>query len=294
MEIIRNMVPKSKYDIKCPYTITPTRVVIHNTANDASAENEVSYMINNNNEVSFHYAVDDEKIVQGIEENRNTWSCGDGNGPGNMQGINIEICYSKSGGERFDKAERRAAQFAAEILKRYGWGIDKITKHQDFNGKYCPHRTLDYGWDRFVNMVNDYLNNKPQGVEWIFDANASKWCAKKDGNWVYGWLKDNDKWYYLNSEGYMVTGWLKDGNEWYYLKPEQGEMITGWLWDDSYQGWFYLNPDKGNMVTGWLKDNETWYYLKPDFGGKMACNEYISEPGKMTKYWLDESGKWIE
>lgn len=35
-------------------------------------------MIDNHNEVSFHYAVDDKEIVQGIPENRNAWHSGDG------------------------------------------------------------------------------------------------------------------------------------------------------------------------------------------------------------------------
>lgn len=51
-------------------------------------------MIGNNNEVSFHYAVDDVEVVQGIPENRNAWHAGDkGNGKGNREGIAIEICY---------------------------------------------------------------------------------------------------------------------------------------------------------------------------------------------------------
>lgn len=167
MEIRQNLVSPSKYDIKCPYTIRATRIVVHNTANDASAQNEVAYMIRNDNEVSYHIAVDDKEAVQGIPLNRNTWSCGDGtSGKGNMQGINIEICYSKSGGERFNKAERNASKLIAQMLKDRGWGVDRVTKHQDYNGKYCPHRTLDMGWQRFLNMVQAELNalngTKPQ------------------------------------------------------------------------------------------------------------------------------------
>ena len=151
--IRENLVPKDKYAIKCPYTRTPTRVVIHNTANDAPAANEISYMRYNDLEISFHYAVDDVNIVQGIPENRNSWASGDGHGKGNMEGIHIEICYSKSGGKKFDKAEQNAAEFTASLLKKYGWGIDKVTKHRDYDGKYCPHRTLDRGWQRFLSMV---------------------------------------------------------------------------------------------------------------------------------------------
>lgn len=155
--IRENLVPKDKYAIKCPYTRTPTRVVIHNTANDAPAANEISYMRYNDLEISFHYAVDDVNIVQGIPESRNAWASGDGHGKGNMEGIHIEICYSKSGGKKFDKAEQNTAEFTASLLKKYGWGIDKVTKHRDYDGKYCPHRTLDRGWQRFLSMVKRYM-----------------------------------------------------------------------------------------------------------------------------------------
>ena len=162
MKIIQNLADPSRYAVKCPYAMAPTRVVVHNTANDAPAANDIAYMIRNDNEVSFHYAVDDQEVVQGIPENRNTWNAGDGNGKGNREGIAVEICYSLSGGEKFTKAEENAAEFIASILKRYGWGMDKVTKHQDYNGKKCPHRTLDLGWDRFLKMVEAHLNgDKP-------------------------------------------------------------------------------------------------------------------------------------
>ena len=158
MKVIQNLIAESKYGIKCPYTMNPTRIVVHNTANDASAENEIAYMKSNNKQVSFHYAVDDVQAIQGIPENRNAWHSGDGNGKGNREGIAIEICYSKSGGDKFTKAEQNAVELIVSLLKKYGWGIDKVTKHQDYNGKYCPHRTLDLGWDRFIKMIDAKLN----------------------------------------------------------------------------------------------------------------------------------------
>ena len=160
MVVIQNLVEPSKYGIKCPYEMTPEFIVIHNTANDASARNEIAYMRSNDNRVSFHYAIDDQEIVQGIPENRNAWHAGDKNGDGNRKGIGIEICYSKSGGTRFINAERRTAKFVAEKLKEYRWGIERVRKHQDFSGKYCPHRTLDMGWLRFLDMISEELSEK--------------------------------------------------------------------------------------------------------------------------------------
>lgn len=163
VEIVKKIVPESKYAIKCPNPMTPTRIVVHNTANDATAINEISYMTNNNYETSFHYAVDDKMIVQGIEENRNAWHASDGQGKGNREGIAIEICYSKSGGDKFLKAEENAAELIAGILKKYGWGIGKVKRHYDYapNKKYCPHRTMDLGWERFLKMIEAKMGNKP-------------------------------------------------------------------------------------------------------------------------------------
>lgn len=162
MLVTKVIMPSSKYGIKCPYSMNPEGITIHNTANDASAMSEISYMINNNNQVSFHEAIDDYRVVQGIEHNRNAWHAGDGHGFGNMRTIGIEICYSKSGGDRFTKAEQNAAERIAYLMKQYKWNLDKITDtrhtigtHQNRSGKYCPHRTLDNGLERFYNMIRE-------------------------------------------------------------------------------------------------------------------------------------------
>ena len=159
--IKQNLVASENYSVKCPHSMTAEFIVVHNTDNDATAENEVAYMIRNKNQVSFHYAVDDQEVVQGVPINRNTWHAGDGNGEGNRKGISIEICYSKSGGTRFDQAEKNAAHFIATLLRERGWSIEKVKKHQDFRNKYCPHRTLDKGWNGFLQMIKSYLNDIP-------------------------------------------------------------------------------------------------------------------------------------
>ena len=199
MNIVKDLVPSSKYSIKCPYTMNPTRIVVHNTANDASAKNEIAYMKRNDNEVSFHYAVDDKEVVQGIPENRNSWNAGDGGkGKGNREGISIEICYSKSGGDKFIKAEQNAVELIVDILKRYGWGIDKVTKHQDYNGKYCPHRTLDMGWARFIKMIEDKLNPPAKKTASTIKKGAlvsiKKGAKYYNGKSVPNWVQ-KQKWY---------------------------------------------------------------------------------------------------
>lgn len=206
MKISKNLVPLWNYPKKCPYTMKPTRIVVHNTANDAPAANEIAYMRRNSNTVSFHYAVDDKEVVQGIEENRCSWNAGDGSkGKGNREGISIEICYSKSGGEKFIKAEQNAVELIVDILKRYGWGIDRVTKHQDYNGKYCPHRTLDMGWDRFIKMIEEKLNDVPvskfkKGDLVRLNGGAKYYNGKSVPNWVI-----KQKWYIASISGDRVV-----------------------------------------------------------------------------------------
>ncbi len=154
-----NLVPENKYGVKCPYPMSPEGICVHNTANDAPAENEIKYMVSNNMEISFHVAVDDKEVVQGLPFDRNGWHAGDGgNGNGNRKYLAVEICYSKSGGDRFIQAEKNAAKWIAETLKNHNWTIANVKKHQDFSGKYCPHRTLDMGWQRFLDMVQAELD----------------------------------------------------------------------------------------------------------------------------------------
>ena len=163
--IKQSLVSSSKYSIKCPHSMAPIGIAIHNTYNDASAKNEISYMKSNNNQVSFHIAVDDKEAIQGLPLNRNSWSCGDGSsGQGNRKHISIEICYSKSGGSRFTNAEKLAAKVVAELLKKYNWGIDKVKAHRDFANKNCPHRTNMTSFKKLVeaelNKNNSSTNSK--------------------------------------------------------------------------------------------------------------------------------------
>ena len=154
-----NMVASSKYSIKCPYPMSPIGICIHNTSNNASASNEVKYMISNNNQVSYHVAVDEKEVIQAIPFNRNAWASGDGaNGTGNRKYIHIEICRSTGNVATFKKCEQNCAEYVAKLLKQYGWTTANIKQHHDFANKNCPHKTRELGWQRFINMVQAELN----------------------------------------------------------------------------------------------------------------------------------------
>ena len=224
MNIVKNLVSESKYSVKCPYAMTPEFIVVHNTANDATAANEVKYMISNNNQVSFHFAVDDKEVVQGLPTDRNAWHAGDGgSGRGNRYGIAVEICYSKSGGVRFENAEKNAAKFIAQLLKERGWGIDKVKKHQDFSNKYCPHRTLDKGWASFVNMIKDYLNELNKPVQSTQSSSISVGDKVKVKTTATHYATGQSMASFVKGSTYEVT--RIDGNK--LLLSD----IVSWVWD---------------------------------------------------------------
>ena len=165
MKITNVVMPVSKYNLKCPYQMKEEEIGVHNTANDASAMAEISYMIGNSSSTSFHAAVDDTRVVTSIPDTRNAFHAGDGrNGRGNRKAYSIEICYSKSGGERFEAAEENAAAYIAMILRENNWGIEKVKRHYDYSRKYCPHRTMDMGWERFLDKIRKHLNAQNQPI----------------------------------------------------------------------------------------------------------------------------------
>lgn len=226
MALIQLLISSSKYGVKCPYTMTPKGICIHNTANDASARNEISYMQSNNNEVSFHIAVDDQEAIQGLPLDRNAWHAGDGgNGQGNRNYIAVEICYSKSGGSRFEAAEKRAAKEVAALLKKYGWGTDKIKDHRSFSGKNCPHRT---NMSNFIKLVQAELTGSsttsPGATGSVTVGSKVKVVGTHyaTGQEVPGWVKQNT---YTVQQVNGDRALLQEITSWVYIKDLQ--LISG-------------------------------------------------------------------
>lgn len=140
---------KAQYSVKAPYAMKPIGITIHETDNNATAANEIAYMRRNNSEVSFHFAVDEKEIVQGLPLNRNSWNAGDGaKGKGNRQTIAIEICrnFRTDDLTNYYKARTNAETLVAWLLQEYGWTDKNIYTHNDWSGKNCPRVILKEGY----------------------------------------------------------------------------------------------------------------------------------------------------
>ncbi len=157
IEIHQNLLDNS--DKKVGYEMIPTYIVIHNTGNVASAMNEISYLHNSDNDTftSFHFAVDEFEVWQGIDTSYNAWHAGDGDGEDsyNRNSIGIEIARSLTDDDEMkDQAIYNAAVLTANIMVEFGIPLENIVTHFDASEKYCPHDIFDrYGFERFKDLV---------------------------------------------------------------------------------------------------------------------------------------------
>ena len=162
----QNLVSSSKYSTKCPYSLNVQYITVHDTANSATAKNEISYMISNSNQTSFHIAVDESEAIQGLPLNRNAWACGDGgSGTGNRKSISVEICRPTNANRSlYDQAEENAVYVLARLLYKYGLGIDRLKRHYDWSRKSCPNVIIREGrWESFKSRVNWVLEEIKKG-----------------------------------------------------------------------------------------------------------------------------------
>lgn len=115
----------------------------------------------------------------------------------------------------------------------------------------------------------------------------SHWMLDEHG-W---WLRFADNTYPKGSvreSGGISHSWeLINGNWWAF--DETGYAKTGWLRDEDYGGWFYMDLEHG-MRTGWVLLNGAWYYFNPVSDGKRG----MMYAGQRTPdgYYVEKNGVW--
>ena len=140
----------------------PAYIVIHETDNwskGADAKAHATAMKNGNLAGTVHYYVDSKSVYQTLDHNDGAWAVGDGKGKygiTNRNSINIEICVNPE--TDYYKAVDKAEQLAAQLLKQYGWGTDRLKRHYDASRKNCPRRIQAEGrWPEFVKKTVAYM-----------------------------------------------------------------------------------------------------------------------------------------
>ena len=150
----------NKNDKKVGEKMTPTYIVIHNTANSAPAVNEAKYLNSSSNtsSTSFHFAVDDTSVYQTVNMKYNSWHAGNRNI--NTKSIGIEIAKSTiKNNDIKDKAIENGAKLTAMLMEYYDIPLERVITHYYVTGKDCPHDILHrYGFDNFKKLVITYLS----------------------------------------------------------------------------------------------------------------------------------------
>nr|MCR4710053.1 leucine-rich repeat protein [Clostridiales bacterium] len=107
-------------------------------------------------------------------------------------------------------------------------------------------------------------------ITWIEGEPKSGWIQEDGGMRYYGlsgsyladyWLKEGNKWYYLNEDGYMQTGWHDVGKLSRYYFDASGCMVTG---TRTIDGQSYTFDEFGRLITEGMKQMplaEAYYYV---------------------------------
>lgn len=196
--------------------ITPRGLVIHWTANERKGANAVAnrnYFNNPTTEASAHYIVDDKQIVRCLPENEMGYHVGAkqykpealaklSKYPNDCT-IGIEMCVNADG--NFQETYRHTVELAANILKRYGWGVDRLWRHFDITGKNCPAYfvsddfarkytglTAAQAWAKFKDDVKKLLTANPQQTQKPVDKVSIEITGCRLP--VQGYLKDGVSW----------------------------------------------------------------------------------------------------
>jgi N-acetyl-anhydromuramyl-L-alanine amidase AmpD len=141
-------------------TITPAYIVIHETANTSIGANAQRHFLywnsNSGANSSVHFVCDQDEVIQLCELNWRCWHVGDGDGSSgitNDNSIGIEICVNADGD--YMKARQNAIDLVKWLLPQVKLTADKVVRHRDATGKYCPIKMLDNPdlWRDFIKQI---------------------------------------------------------------------------------------------------------------------------------------------
>lgn len=151
-------------------SIQPKYLTIHNTSNASSGADAMAharfvartgfYVIKGKkHHVSWHYTVDDTRVVKHLPVNEVGFHAG----RGNAQSIGIEICMHKEIDQ--DAANDRAARLVAALMHDLGIPKSNVVTHKHWTKKPCPSLLLE-SFSSFVAQAGGYADDLvPSGTE---------------------------------------------------------------------------------------------------------------------------------
>ena len=122
----------------------------------------------------------------------------------------------------------------------------------------------------------------------IVNDGYSHWMQDDHGWWLRFADNSYPKGQKRGTSGTAYVWELINGSWWAF--DENGYAKIGWLRDDTFGGWFYIDPERG-MQTGWVRLGGAWYYFHQVSDGRKG----IMYAGRKTPdgYYVDENGAWM-
>lgn len=136
--------------------------------------------------------------------------------------------------------------------------------------------TIDSITGIITGETNSFVNDGKS--HWMMDEHGW-WLRFADNTYPKGSVRDS---------GGVSHCWEQINGKWWAF-DETGYAKTGWLRDEDYGGWFYMDLEHG-MQTGWVLLDGAWYYFNPNSDGKRG----IMYAGQRTPdgYYVDKNGVW--
>lgn len=123
-------------------------IVIHYTSNQGdTAKNNADYFAREKVGASAHYFCDENEIWQSVKDMDTAWHCGAKTYRHpecrNANSIGVEICMNDKTGAVRQGSIATAAELVCYHMQRYGVPVDRVIRHYDVTGKYCPGPMVD-------------------------------------------------------------------------------------------------------------------------------------------------------
>ena len=151
--------------------------------------------------------------------------------------------------------------------KTFGSGV---IRHDSVKG------TIDSTAGIITGETNSFANDGKS--HWMLDEHGW-WLRFADNTYPKGSVRES---------GGISHSWEHINGTWWAF-DETGYAKTGWLRDEDYGGWFYMDLEHG-MQTGWVLLNGAWYYFNPVSDGKRG----MMYAGQRTPdgYYVEKNGVW--
>lgn len=194
-------------------------IAIHNTSNDASADNEASYARRRTDGISSHFYVDKNKVIQSLDTANRAGHAGSNNG--NRNAIAVEVTGTNGKSRQWWLANvdwDELGKALASVMRTYGIPNKRLTvaqmranpkakgiySHNDmrlaWGGTTHDDPGPNFPWDKLHNSISKYLNpveakpptTTPTGVIDLATVPAQEWKDVHDVL-VRGAVRDGER-----------------------------------------------------------------------------------------------------